>query len=52
MLLHREIVSEIIIRELLYINLKLFYPLRKLSSKIIGVCFGLTTVNDFYFIQS
>lgn len=52
MLLYREIASEIIIRELLHINLKLFYPLRKLSPKIIRVCFVLTTVNAFYLIQS
>lgn len=52
MLLYREVANEIIVRELLYINLKLFYPLRKLSPKIISVCFVLTAVNAFYLIQS
>lgn len=52
MLLHREIASEIIIGELLYINLKLFHSLRKSSPKIISVCFVLTTVNTFYLIES
>ena len=49
MLPHREIGSEII-RELLYINLKLFHLLRKLSPKIINFCFVFTTVNAFYLI--
>lgn len=52
MLPHREIVSEIIIGKLLYINLKLFHLLRKSSPKIISVCFVLTTVNAFYLIPS
>lgn len=49
MLPHREIASEII-WELLYINLKLFHLLRKLSPQIINFCFVFTTVNAFYLI--
>lgn len=52
MLPQREIASEIITGELLYINLKLFHLLRKLSPKIISVCFVLNTVNAFYLILS
>ena len=50
MLPHREIASEIIRGELLYINLKLFHLLRKSSPKIINFCFVFTTVNAFYLI--